>query len=131
MKSVSKIIADNEITKGGPVILYQVRLTAFDDEGKSKHLQSENEYTNWPAPYTEDFAYEKLLYQTIVREGSCHIIHLLTRVQRDAGVTVPITTNDAWPGGHYTGVDIYGYDSYPHGFDCSNPTSWGKDSVPE
>jgi len=67
MKSVSKIIADNEITKGGPVILYQVRLAIFDNN-ESHHFQSENEYTNWPAPYTEDFAYEKLLYQTIVRE---------------------------------------------------------------
>lgn len=28
--------------------------------------------------------------------------------QRGAGITVPITTNDAWPGGHFTSVDIYG-----------------------
>jgi beta-galactosidase len=38
---------------------------------------------------------------------------------RDAGVVVPMISNDAWPGGHNapgTGigeVDIYGHDNYP------------------
>ncbi|KAF8076034.1 glycoside hydrolase family 35 protein [Lyophyllum atratum] len=77
-------------------------------------VQAENEYSGFQAPYTEDFEYgEKLLHF------------------RDSGVTVPITTNDAWPGGHLTTVDIYGYDSYPNGFDCSNPYVWKSDAVPE
>jgi hypothetical protein len=28
-------------------------------------------------------------------------------------------------------VDIYGYDSYPNGFDCANPYNWSSDAVPE
>lgn len=62
---------------------------------------------------------------------------------------VPITTNDAWPGGHFTSVDIYGtsfswklasglmidliigYDSYPNGFDCTHPHDWLPAAVPE
>ncbi|PPQ68771.1 hypothetical protein CVT24_007713 [Panaeolus cyanescens] len=99
IKAVAEKIAANEITKGGPVIL----------------VQSENEYSGWYAPYSEDFVYEDKLMKSFI----------------DAGVTVPITTNDAWPGGHYTSVDIYGYDSYPNGFDCSNPYTWKSDAVPE
>ncbi|KAF9526882.1 glycoside hydrolase family 35 protein [Crepidotus variabilis] len=99
IKAVGAKIAANEITKGGPVIL----------------VQSENEYSGWQAPYSEDYEYEKKLKQAFI----------------DTGITVPITTNDAWPGGHYTSVDVYGYDSYPNGFDCSHPTTWKSDAVPE
>jgi hypothetical protein len=28
-------------------------------------------------------------------------------------------------------VDIYGYDSYPNGFDCANPYNWSSEAVPE
>ncbi|KAF8165127.1 glycoside hydrolase family 35 protein [Crassisporium funariophilum] len=99
IKAVGSKIAANEITKGGPVIL----------------VQSENEYSGFQAPYTEDFVYESKLMQSL----------------RASGITVPITTNDAWPGGHYTSVDVYGYDSYPNGFDCSHPDTWATDAVPE
>ncbi|KAF9008853.1 glycoside hydrolase family 35 protein [Cyathus striatus] len=99
IKTVGAKIAENQITKGGPVIL----------------VQSENEYSGFQEPYTEDFAYEERLIQDL----------------RDAGIEVPITTNDAWPGGHYTSVDVYGYDSYPNGFDCSNPYVWQADAIPE
>ncbi|CAA7259499.1 unnamed protein product [Cyclocybe aegerita] len=99
IKAVGAVIAKNEITKGGPVIL----------------VQSENEYSGWAAPYSEDFVYEARLMQDII----------------DSGITVPIITNDAWPGGHYTMVDIYGYDSYPNGFDCSRPYTWASGAVPE
>lgn len=50
---------------------------------------------------------------------------------RDAGIVVPFINNDITPPeGHNapgTGVgevDIYSHDSYPLGFDCSDPTSW-------
>ncbi|KAL5364672.1 glycoside hydrolase superfamily [Aspergillus floccosus] len=55
---------------------------------------------------------------------------------RDAGVVVPMISNDAWPGGHNapgTGVgevDIYGHDNYPLGFDCANPTVWPEGNLP-
>ncbi|ESK93618.1 glycoside hydrolase family 35 protein [Moniliophthora roreri MCA 2997] len=99
MKTVGSLVAKNEITKGGPVILFQ----------------AENEYTGWQEPYTEDFAYEQRLMEDI----------------RASGVTVPITTNDAYPGGHFTSVDIYGYDSYPNGFNCFEPYTWAAEAVPE
>ncbi|KAG6919301.1 hypothetical protein DXG01_007434 [Tephrocybe rancida] len=76
MKAVGTRIAENQITKGGPVIL----------------VQAENEYSGFQEPYTEDLEYEAILIQQLL----------------DAGITVPTTTNDAWPGGHLTGVDIYG-----------------------
>ncbi|KAJ7087201.1 glycoside hydrolase family 35 protein [Mycena belliarum] len=78
-------------------------------------VQVENEYTGYQAPYTEDFAYESDL----------------KAVMRSSGVTVPLIVNDAYPGGHFLDVDIYGYDSYPNGFDCAHPDVWLPDAVPE
>ncbi|KAM5536271.1 hypothetical protein V8D89_010048 [Ganoderma adspersum] len=47
---------------------------------------------------------------------------------RDGQVVIPLTYNDPGEGSNFingTGaVDIYGLDSYPQGFDCSNPTHW-------
>ncbi|KAG6901882.1 hypothetical protein C0995_007006 [Termitomyces sp. Mi166 len=80
IKAIGAKIAENQITKGGPVIL----------------VQAENEYSGFQAPYTEDFEYEKILLEQF----------------RASGITVPITTNDAWPGGHFTSVDIYGTQGY-------------------
>ncbi|KAJ7590547.1 glycoside hydrolase family 35 protein [Mycena floridula] len=99
IKAVGNVIAKNQITNGGPVIL----------------VQAENEYSGWQEGFSEDFAYENRLMADL----------------RAAGITVPITTNDAWPGGHFTSVDIYGYDSYPNGFDCFNSDVWASDAVPE
>ncbi|CAK5262479.1 unnamed protein product [Mycena citricolor] len=99
MTAVGEKIALNQITHGGPVIL----------------VQTENEYSGFQPPYTEDFTYESDLKETL----------------RSAGITVPLTVNDAWAGGHYTNVDIYGYDSYPNGFNCTVPDNWLADAVPE
>ncbi|KAH9482883.1 Beta-galactosidase A [Psilocybe cubensis] len=99
VKAVGATLAANQITQGGPIIL----------------VQSENEYSGFQAPYTEDFVYESKLMQAFL----------------DTGITVPITTNDAWAGGHYTTVDVYGYDSYPNGFDCSHPNTWASNAVPD
>lgn len=55
---------------------------------------------------------------------------------RDAGVVVPMISNDASASGHNapgTGVgavDIYGHDGYPLGFDCSHPTIWPDGRLP-
>ncbi|EJD54068.1 beta-galactosidase [Auricularia subglabra TFB-10046 SS5] len=99
MKEMGSRIAANQITHGGPVILFQ----------------AENEYTNFAPGFSEDFVFEESLLKTI----------------RDAGIIVPITHNDGGPSGHYLGVDVWGYDSYPLGFDCSHPTVWNPNSVPE
>ncbi|KAF7331749.1 Beta-galactosidase [Mycena kentingensis (nom. inval.)] len=78
-------------------------------------VQVENEYSGFQEPFTEDFDYEAGL----------------RTIMRNSGVTVPLTVNDAWPGSHFTNVDIYGYDSYPNGFDCAHPDTWLPDAVPE
>ncbi|KAI3336951.1 glycoside hydrolase family 35 protein [Xylariaceae sp. AK1471] len=55
---------------------------------------------------------------------------------RDAGIVVPLISNDASASGHNapgTGlgeVDIYGHDGYPLGFDCANPTVWPAGRLP-
>jgi hypothetical protein len=47
---------------------------------------------------------------------------------KEDGMTVPTTFNDAWTADNFANgpgaVDVYGWDSYPLGFDCSNPETW-------
>ncbi|GAB7365088.1 hypothetical protein MBLNU230_g6179t1 [Neophaeotheca triangularis] len=96
--SIGRIIADAQITNGGPVVLFQ----------------PENEYTfgadwvEWP-----DVEYIETVNQQF----------------RDAGIVVPFVNNEAAVIGLFTpgdpgGPDIYGHDSYPGGFDCSDPSNW-------
>ncbi|KAK4034478.1 glycoside hydrolase [Parachaetomium inaequale] len=55
---------------------------------------------------------------------------------RNAGIVVPMISNDAYTGAHNapgTGkgaVDIYGHDGYPLGFDCANPNTWPSGALP-
>ncbi|KAF2186132.1 glycoside hydrolase family 35 protein [Zopfia rhizophila CBS 207.26] len=55
---------------------------------------------------------------------------------RDAGIVVPLISNDAYPLGHNapgTGpgeVDVYGHDAYPLGFNCAEPTVWPENGIP-
>ncbi|KAJ6510194.1 glycoside hydrolase family 35 protein [Mycena vitilis] len=91
----------------------QIAANQITNGGPVILVQAENEYSGFQAPYTEDFQYESDL----------------KAILRSSGVTVPITVNDAWPGGHFADVDIYGYDSYPNGFDCANPNTWLAGSV--
>jgi hypothetical protein len=50
---------------------------------------------------------------------------------REDGITVPFTFNDPYTNSGFANgpgaVDIYGFDSYPLGFDCSNPDVWPSD----
>ncbi|KAJ7067978.1 glycoside hydrolase family 35 protein [Mycena amicta] len=101
MSAIGKLIAANQITNSPP--------------GPVILVQVENEYSGFQPPFTEDFDYE----------GD------LRSIMRSTGVVVPLTVNDAWPGSHFTDIDLYGYDSYPNGFDCSNPNDWLPDAVPE
>ncbi|KAF9561800.1 glycoside hydrolase family 35 protein [Agrocybe pediades] len=52
----------------------------------------------------------------------------LEDVYHASDIVVPLTYNDPGEGRNFingTGaVDLYGLDSYPQGFDCSNPTRW-------
>ncbi|OTB20741.1 glycoside hydrolase family 35 protein [Daldinia sp. EC12] len=103
--NIGKIIADAQITNGGPVILFQ----------------PENEYSGAGdyTPFPDGSYMEYVLQQA-----------------RDAGIVVPLISNDASPLGHNapgTGegeVEIYGHDGYPLGFDCAHPTVWPKGNLP-
>ncbi|KAJ7229001.1 glycoside hydrolase family 35 protein [Mycena pura] len=93
----------------------QIAANQITNGGPVILVQIENEYSGFQAPFTEDFTYEDDL----------------KALMRSVGVTVPLTVNDAWEGSHFTDVDIYGYDSYPNGFDCFHPNDWLPDAVPE
>ena len=105
VSSVGKKIASAQITNGGPIIL----------------VQPENEYSGavddvyggFPDPIYMQYVEDQL---------------------RDAGVVVPLISNDASPHGYNAPgqeapVDIYGHDGYPVGFDCANPTVWPDGDV--
>ncbi|QKX57235.1 uncharacterized protein TRUGW13939_04343 [Talaromyces rugulosus] len=102
VSTLGKIIADAQITKGGPVIL----------------MQPENEYTTWPGvtDFPSDTNKEYMAY--------------VERQFRDAGIVVPFMDNDNEISGYFapgTGpgeVDLYGIDSYPMRYDCANPYVW-------
>lgn len=92
--SISKIIAKAQITNGGPVIL----------------LQPENEYT---VADPSDTLFPDPVYWQYVEDQ-----------YRDAGIIVPMISNDASPKGYFAPgppqrynatVDIYGHDGYPLG----------------
>ncbi|TDZ22953.1 putative beta-galactosidase A [Colletotrichum orbiculare MAFF 240422] len=83
-------------------------------------FQPENEYTNFETGRSPDGDYMQ------------HIIDLA----RQAGIVVPMISNDARPEGHNSpgtgagAVDIYGHDGYPLGFDCGDPDAWPADRLP-
>jgi beta-galactosidase GanA len=79
-----------------------------------------------------------ILYQVENEYGSntdAAYMEQLERQVRADGITVPLTHNhccgsSTWATGPGA-VDIPGQDSYPQGFDCSNPTRWsGVSSLP-
>ncbi|KAI1324310.1 glycoside hydrolase family 35 protein [Xylariaceae sp. FL0255] len=105
MAGISKMIADAQITNGGPVILYQ----------------PENEYTgaNTYMPFN-DGAYMEYVEQQARKAGI--VVPLISNDAAPDGHNAPGTGVGA--------VDIYGHDGYPLGFDCSNPTSWPTGGLP-
>lgn len=100
MQSVCEIIAEAQITNGGPVILFQPENEYYDCLPSVKPCPN-HKYMK----YVEDQA-------------------------RNAGIVVPFIVNDNNDGnfapnsGQLAAVDIYGIDSYPLGFDCANPYVW-------
>ncbi|KAJ3813869.1 glycoside hydrolase family 35 protein [Lentinula aff. lateritia] len=60
-------------------------------------------------------------------EGAGYFAELET-VYRNSSIVIPLTYNDPGEGDNFingTGaVDLYGFDSYPQGFDCSTPETW-------
>ncbi|KAK6435536.1 hypothetical protein LTR95_008279 [Oleoguttula sp. CCFEE 5521] len=99
MAGIGKIIAKAQITNGGPVIL----------------AQPENEYTSY--------------LETVTEFPSQTYFEYVEKQLRDAGIVVPLITNEAFAAGYVTPTtaaspDIYGFDGYPVGFDCGNPYTW-------
>lgn len=106
MHSIGSILAESQITNGGPIIL----------------LQPENEYTlcDSEAGYIQA---NNISYTNI--SSSCLNKSYMAYVEsqyREAGIVVPFIVNDAFPEGNFapnTGlgaVDIYSFDSYPMGW---------------
>jgi hypothetical protein len=97
--------------------------------------QSENEYSGWQAPYSEDFVYEQELLTAWVRalpstrhgltQEAYHSARTESWFRRRTTTREPhprLCIRGAWltrarssPSGHYTSVNIWGYDSYPNG----------------
>ncbi|KAG9124447.1 hypothetical protein FRC07_011605 [Ceratobasidium sp. 392] len=66
--------------------------------------------------------------------GHTDYMRRIIETMRKNGVTkIPITYNDFWPSGRYASgaakVDLYGWDQYPAGFDCTNPSKWNEVDV--
>ncbi|KAH7414044.1 beta-galactosidase precursor [Phaeosphaeria sp. MPI-PUGE-AT-0046c] len=105
MKNIGANIAKAQITNGGPIIL----------------VQPENEYTQATSaikPFPDPVYMQYVIDQI-----------------RDAGIVVPLISNDASAKGYNApgqpaAVDIYGHDGYPLGFDCANPNVWPDKNLP-
>ncbi|KAM0542864.1 hypothetical protein ACHAPJ_012587 [Fusarium lateritium] len=104
VEKVGAIIAKAQITKGGPVILYQ----------------PENEYSAAVGTPFPSHSYLKYVNDQARKAGV--VVPLINNDAWQGGTGAPGTGEGA--------VDIYGHDGYPVGFDCSNPYNWPKDGLP-
>ncbi|GJF00021.1 glycoside hydrolase family 35 protein [Phanerochaete sordida] len=90
-------------------IIDETKANQVSSGGSVIAVQVDNEYSQSPIQRAEYFAQLEATYKA-------------------NGIVVPLTYNDPGEGRNFingTGaVDIYGLDSYPQGFDCSNPTRW-------
>lgn len=102
--SIGAIIAKAQITKGGPVILWQ----------------PENEYSSFGTGQTENPAYMQYVENQARNAGI-----VVPFISNDAG---PDGHNV--PGSGTGAVDIYGHDGYPLGFNCAAPSTWNAGRLP-
>jgi hypothetical protein len=90
-------------------IIQQTGPNQISNEGPVIAIQVDNEYSQSPATHAEYF-------------------QQLENVYHNSTIDVLLTYNDPGEGSNFingTGaVDLYGLDSYPQGFDCSNPEVW-------
>ncbi|THX59120.1 hypothetical protein D6D06_02345, partial [Aureobasidium pullulans] len=101
IEKLNSIIARNQITEGGPIILYQI----------------ENE-----------------LSETSHQPNNTLVLYMeqLEQAARDSGIVIPLTSNEkgerseSWSTDYEDvggAVNVYGLDSYPGGFSCTNINS--------
>lgn len=96
--NIGRIIAEHQITNGGPVILYQ----------------PENEYQSFVDEYdAPDYEYWDNVKKQFEDAGI-----VVPSINNEAHMNGYITTLTP------ANVDIYGHDSYPVGFDCTRPDIW-------
>ncbi|KAJ7648397.1 glycoside hydrolase family 35 protein [Mycena polygramma] len=90
-------------------IIQQTAPNQINNGGPVIAVQVDNEYSQSPITHAEYF-------------------QQLEDVYHNSTIDVPLTYNDPGEGSNFingTGaVDLYGLDSYPQGFDCSNPEVW-------
>ncbi|KAG8163946.1 hypothetical protein KVR01_005864 [Diaporthe batatas] len=104
ISKIGKIMADAQITNGGPVIAFQ----------------AENEYTfgadwvKWP-----DVEFIETTNQLFRDAGI--VVPFINNEAAAVGLFVP---------GEPGGPDIYGHDNYPVGWTCSQPGNWTVDGLP-
>ncbi|KAI9813151.1 MAG: hypothetical protein M1827_004373 [Pycnora praestabilis] len=106
-QSIGNIIAEAQITNGGPVIL----------------VQPENEYSQ--ATHGTEFP-DPVYFQTVEDQfrNAGIIVPFVSNDAAPHGYFAP---------GYGSGegdVDIYGHDGYPLGFDCANPYTWPDGALP-
>ncbi|KAI9163259.1 putative beta-galactosidase A [Paramyrothecium foliicola] len=102
--NIAAIIADAQITKGGPVVLYQ----------------PENEYTMAEFTPFPDLDYFQYVIDQARDAGV--VVPIINNDVWPAG--------NSRPGSGKGAVDIYGHDAYPVGFDCANPETWPENGIP-
>ncbi|QPG96206.1 hypothetical protein C2857_003537 [Epichloe festucae Fl1] len=104
MAKICRIIAEQQITNGGPVVLFQ----------------PENEYSSgYKIPFPNGPYMQYVINQARTAGISVPMIN------NDVG-----PSGNYAPGKGVGSVDIYGHDSYPLGFDCGNPTVWPPNNLP-
>ncbi|KAI0434018.1 glycoside hydrolase superfamily [Xylaria sp. FL1042] len=118
IQRIGSIINRAQITKGGPIILFQ----------------PENEYSLCAE------AVENGTVENIGGLSKCLNKYYMADVEamwREAGIVVPFILNDALPIGNFApgsglaSVDIYGYDNYPLGWgtSCASPSNWNRSNT--
>jgi hypothetical protein len=120
-RRIGEIIGQNQITNGGPVILFQ----------PENELYSCVESVD-PCP-NPDCEYAYHIFSKQLANCVPSDMQYVEDQFRNASIVVPYIVNDNNEGNFAPGtpaaVDIYGIDSYPLGFDCANPYTWPANAL--
>ncbi|PHH91341.1 hypothetical protein CDD83_856 [Cordyceps sp. RAO-2017] len=104
MANICAIIAKHQITRGGPVVLFQ----------------PENEYSSGTGIKFPNGKYFQYVIDQARKAGI--VVPMINNDVGPVGFYAPGTGVGA--------MDIYGHDNYPLGFDCANPSDWPPNRFP-